>query len=118
MLRVAQTSFSHVYGLVLSITTEVLLKEDGPLAPIWLQAIQQGDQMLQPEALPRRDLLTTSFNLCNNTQEQYLLSSTRISGTGHFLGVSPKLTRLWPFLEKTRGEDRSMPAPESLPPHI
>lgn len=47
MLRVAQTCLSHVHGLVLLMTTEVLLKEYGPLAPIWVQTIQQGNQMLQ-----------------------------------------------------------------------
>jgi len=48
MLRVAQTRFTHVPGLVLWTTTEVLLNEYGPLTPIWLQHSPQRGQGGQP----------------------------------------------------------------------
>ena len=35
MQRVAQTSLAHVTGLIIWMTTAVLLHEQGPLAPIW-----------------------------------------------------------------------------------
>lgn len=57
MLRVAQASLAHTSGLVLRTTTEVLLKEYGPLAPIWSRTIQQSDQLAQLEALPRSGLI-------------------------------------------------------------
>jgi hypothetical protein len=37
MLSVAQTRLTHVPGLVLWTTTEVLLNMYGPLVPIWLK---------------------------------------------------------------------------------
>ncbi len=47
MQRVAQAKLTHVSGLVMWTTTEVLLNELGPLAPIWLQGIPQSSQVAQ-----------------------------------------------------------------------
>jgi hypothetical protein len=47
MQRVAQAKLTHVSGLVMWTTTEVLLNELGPLAPIWLQGIPQCNQTEQ-----------------------------------------------------------------------
>ena len=44
MQRVTQARLSHTLGLVIWTTTEVLLKEHGPLAPIWLLGIHGCDQ--------------------------------------------------------------------------
>ncbi len=41
MQRVAQARLTHASGVVMWTTTEVLLSEHGPLAPIWLQGIAQ-----------------------------------------------------------------------------
>jgi Replication-relaxation len=63
MQRVAQASLAHTSGLVLRATTEVLLKEYGPLAPIWLQTIPWSSQLAEPGALPRSGL----FNVIPET---------------------------------------------------
>ncbi len=42
--RVAHTRLAKTSGLVVCATTEVLLNEHGPLAPIWLLATQGCDQ--------------------------------------------------------------------------
>ncbi len=47
MLRVAQTRLTHVPGLVLWTTTEVLLNEYGPRGPIWLKNIPLRSQVEQ-----------------------------------------------------------------------
>ena len=47
MQQVAQTRLTHLPGLVLWSTTEVLLNEYGPLAPVWLQRIPQRGQAAQ-----------------------------------------------------------------------
>ena len=48
MQRVAQVRLAHTPGLVLWTTTEVMLHEQGPLAPIWLQGIRQRSQAMWP----------------------------------------------------------------------
>jgi Replication-relaxation len=48
MQQVAQARLAHTPGLVLCSTTEVLLNEYGPLAPIWLQSIIQRSQAMRP----------------------------------------------------------------------
>jgi Replication-relaxation len=45
--RVAQASLTPPSGLALWTTTEVLLNERGPLAPIWLPGMPQGSQAAQ-----------------------------------------------------------------------
>ena len=47
MVRVVQTRLMQAPGLVLWITTEVLLNKYGPLAPIWLRNIPQHSQVEQ-----------------------------------------------------------------------
>jgi DNA-binding IclR family transcriptional regulator len=50
MQRVAQARLAHAPGLLMLTTTEVLLHEQGPLAPIWLQssqAAQSGSSLRQ-----------------------------------------------------------------------
>ena len=42
--RVAHTRLTHTSGLVVCTTTEVLLNEHGPRAPIWLLGTQGCDQ--------------------------------------------------------------------------
>ena len=54
MQRVAQARLTHTPGLVLWTTTEVLLNEHGPLAPIWLQGIPQHSQVGQPNGSLRQ----------------------------------------------------------------
>jgi hypothetical protein len=56
MLRVAQTRLAPIRGFGLWTTTEVLMKERGPLAPIWLLGIPQSNQVSQPEGPYRRCL--------------------------------------------------------------
>ncbi len=47
MQRVVQARLTHTPGVVVWTTTEVLLNELGPLAPIWLQGIPQRRQAAQ-----------------------------------------------------------------------
>ena len=47
MQRVAQDRLTHSPGVVLWTTTAVLLKERGPLAPIWLKGIPPHSQVAQ-----------------------------------------------------------------------
>jgi hypothetical protein len=56
MQRVAQARLAHAPGLVLLTTTEVLLHEQGPLAPIWSQVISQRTQASQPGCSHRQCL--------------------------------------------------------------
>ena len=56
MLRVAQARLAPIRGFELWTTTEVLLDEHGPLAPIWLQGIPQNNQVSQPEGSYRQCL--------------------------------------------------------------
>jgi hypothetical protein len=47
MQRVAQARLTSPHGLVLLSTTEGLLNEQGPLAPIWLPSRSQSSQAAQ-----------------------------------------------------------------------
>ena len=47
MQRVAQARLTSTPGLVVWTTTRVLLNEQGPLAPIWLQSLPQSSQAAQ-----------------------------------------------------------------------
>jgi hypothetical protein len=51
--RVAHTRLAHTSGLVVCTTTEVLLYEHGPLAPIWLLGTQGCDQGGQTVSVQR-----------------------------------------------------------------
>jgi len=55
--RVAQARLTHTPGVVVWTTTGVLLNEQGPLAPIWLQGIPQRRQAIQLEDSLRKRLL-------------------------------------------------------------
>ena len=46
--RVAQARLAETSGLVLWITTEVLLNKHGSIAPIWLPGMPQRSQTAQP----------------------------------------------------------------------
>jgi hypothetical protein len=46
--RVTQVKLAQASGLVVWTTTEVLLNDHGPLAPIWLPIIPKCDQGVQP----------------------------------------------------------------------
>ncbi len=48
MQRVAEKRIGRTPGLILWTTTEVLLPDQGPLAPIWLQSMPQRSQVSQP----------------------------------------------------------------------
>ncbi len=54
MHRAAQASCVAHSGLGIWTTTEVLLKERGPLAPIWLQEVPRGSSPVQPGATLRQ----------------------------------------------------------------
>jgi hypothetical protein len=54
MQRVTRARLGKTPGLVQWTTTEHLLNEYGPLAPIWLQYIPQHIQVAQPLVLPRQ----------------------------------------------------------------
>src|SRR6266487_3233244 len=56
MQRVAQARLTPTPGVVLRTTTEVLLKELGPLAPIWLQGIPQRSKATCPDGSLRHCL--------------------------------------------------------------
>ena len=56
MQRVAQARLTHTPGLVLWSTTEALLNEYGPLAPVWLQSVPQRGQATQPGNVIRQRL--------------------------------------------------------------
>lgn len=57
MRRVTQARLVHTSGLVVCTTTEVLLNEHGPLAPIWLLGTQGCDQRGLPGPVERYGLL-------------------------------------------------------------
>jgi predicted transcriptional regulator len=57
MQRVAQARLTHTPGVVVWTTTGVLLNEQGPLAPIWLQGMPQRRQAAQLEDSLRKRLL-------------------------------------------------------------
>jgi hypothetical protein len=52
--HVAQVMLAHVSGLVIWTTTAVLLREHGPLAPIWSPVLPLPHQAVQPAGSPRR----------------------------------------------------------------
>jgi hypothetical protein len=54
MVRVVQTRLAQAPGLVLWITTEVLLNNYGPLVPIWLKNIPLHSQFEQPSNIHRQ----------------------------------------------------------------
>jgi len=54
MIRVVRTRLTQAPGLVLWITTEVLLNEYGPLVPIWLKNIPQRSQVELSSAVRRQ----------------------------------------------------------------
>jgi hypothetical protein len=54
--RVVQTSLEHATVLVVWTTTDVLLHEQGLLAPIWLQSIIHPGHTFQPEGSHRQCL--------------------------------------------------------------
>ncbi len=54
MHRVAQASLAPLSALGIWTTTEVLLKERGPLAPIWLQGVPRSSSPAQPGATLRQ----------------------------------------------------------------
>jgi hypothetical protein len=56
MQRVMQNRLAHTSGLVVWTTTEVLLNEYGPLAPIWVSGIQRDDQAGLPGSVHRYGL--------------------------------------------------------------
>ena len=47
MQRVAQARLAETSGVVLVMTTEVLLNKQGPLTPIWLQCMPKRSQAAQ-----------------------------------------------------------------------
>jgi predicted transcriptional regulator len=56
MQRVAEARLPHTPGVVVWTTTEVLLNEHGPLAPIWLQAIPQRRQAASSDGSLRQGI--------------------------------------------------------------
>ena len=52
--RVAQARLAHVPGLVLWTTTEVLLNDYGPLAPIWLKTLPTHSHIEQSSNVLRQ----------------------------------------------------------------
>jgi hypothetical protein len=60
MVRVVQTRLAQAPGLVLWITTEVLLNTYGSLVPIWLKNIPLHSQVEQPSNV-RRQLIFDMF---------------------------------------------------------
>jgi predicted transcriptional regulator len=61
MHRVAQARLTHTPGFMMWTTTEVLLSELSPLAPIWLQAIPQRRQAAHADSSLRRGLFDGKF---------------------------------------------------------
>jgi hypothetical protein len=56
ILRVAQARLAQAAGFEMWTTTEVLMNEHGPLAPIWLQAIPLRSQVTEQEGSHRQCL--------------------------------------------------------------
>jgi protein involved in plasmid replication-relaxation len=57
IMRIAQMGgLTHIPELVLWTSTELLLNEYGPSAPIWLKHIPQGSQEGQPDGLHRQKI--------------------------------------------------------------
>jgi hypothetical protein len=60
MRHVALAKLTHMSGVVVWTTTEVLLKDHGPLAPIWLQNKPQSSQGAQSDSSLRQCVFTMS----------------------------------------------------------
>jgi hypothetical protein len=56
MHRVAQGRLTQPPGPVVWTTTEVLLKADGPIAPIWMQVQSQSNQPAQAGSVRRSNV--------------------------------------------------------------
>jgi hypothetical protein len=56
MQRVVEACLTHSSGPIVWSTTELLLNEYGPLAPIWLQDLRLGGQAAQRSGFPRQRL--------------------------------------------------------------
>jgi hypothetical protein len=56
MLRVAQARLAQTAGFELWTTTDALMNEHGPLAPIWLQGMPQHSHVSQPKGSYRQCL--------------------------------------------------------------
>jgi hypothetical protein len=56
MLRVAQARLVPFRGCGLWMTTEALMNERGPLAPIWFQSMPQRNQVTEQEGTHRQYL--------------------------------------------------------------
>ena len=56
MQRVAQARLAPISGFVMWASTELLLKESGPLTPIWLQGVPQRSQVREQEGTHRQCL--------------------------------------------------------------
>ncbi len=54
--RMAQVNLPHIPGLIVWATTEVMLKERGPLAPIWSRSIPHRGQGAQPSSSHKQRL--------------------------------------------------------------
>jgi hypothetical protein len=60
--RVAQPTLSHLPGVELWTTTEVLLNEQGPLASIWLKSMARPGQTLLVKSPSRKCLFDTMLS--------------------------------------------------------
>ena len=72
MQRMAHTRLVETSGLMVWTTTEMLLKEHGPLAPIWLQGMPQRSQAAQLDGSLRKcsfDVIPTFDPNVNHTLE-------------------------------------------------
>ena len=61
MQRVAQAKLVPLTSMVLWTTTEALLNDHGPLAPIWLQALPQRSQGEQTSGLFRQSMFKVNL---------------------------------------------------------
>ena len=68
MQRVAQDRLMRSPGVVVWTTTAELLKDHGPLAPIWLQSKSQSSQGAQSDALFRQCLFKMSQHMLLDRQ--------------------------------------------------
>jgi predicted transcriptional regulator len=72
MQRVAQDRLTRSPGVMLWTTTAVLLKEHGPLAPIWLQSKAQSNQVKQSDSSLRQCLFNMSHIMLLDRQNPVL----------------------------------------------
>ncbi len=56
MHRVAQGRLTHAAGPAVWTTTEVLLKVNGPIAPIWMQVTSQSNEPAQVSGVRRSNV--------------------------------------------------------------